>query len=105
MSNAPSIKLIKTKEYEVKQSKYTHVPKLPLRSMIVGPSGCGKAILLQNLILDIYTGCFARIYIWSPSINIDHTWDPVKQYMKMKYSLAKMNKYILTATYPMSLKM
>ena len=51
MSNAPTIKPIKTKEYEVKQSKYSHVPKLPLRSMIVGPSGCGKTILLQNLIL------------------------------------------------------
>ena len=82
MSNAPQIKPIRTKEYEVKQSKYSHVPKLPLRSMVVGPSGCGKTILLQNLILDVYRGCFSRIYIWSPSINIDHTWDPVKEYIE-----------------------
>ena len=82
MPNVPKIEPIKTKEYEVKQSKYEEIPKLPMRSMIVGPSGSGKTILLQNTILDIYKGCFARIYIWSPSIDIDQTWQPVKDYIE-----------------------
>ena len=35
-------------------------------------------MLLTNMILDIYKGCFSRIYIWSPSIEVDSTWKPVK---------------------------
>ena len=49
-----------------------------MRSMSVGPSGSGKTMRLTNMILDIYKGCFSRIYIWSPSIEIDSTWEPVK---------------------------
>ena len=44
----PIIKPIKLKEYEVKQSKYNVASKLPIRSIILGPSGSGKSILLQN---------------------------------------------------------
>ena len=50
--------------------------------MICAPSGGGKTILLQNMILDIYRDCFERIYISSPSIDIDHTWKPVKDYIQ-----------------------
>ena len=78
----PNIKPIKLKEYEVKQSKYKVASKLPMRSIILGPSGSGKSILLQNFILDIYSGCFSRVYIFSPSINVDYqTWEPVKKYL------------------------
>ena len=78
MQNAPDIKPIKIKEYEVKQSKYPHVGKLPIRSLLIGPSGSGKTVLLQNMILDIYHDCFSRIYIFSPSIDVDASWTPVK---------------------------
>ena len=82
MSDIPIIKPIQTKEYETKQSKYNVVSKLPLRSIVLGPSGSGKSILLQNMILDIYRDCFSRIYIFSPSINVDYqTWEPVKKYI------------------------
>ena len=50
--------------------------------MLVGPSGSGKTVLLTNMILDIYKGCFSIIYIWSPSITIDNTWKPVKYYIR-----------------------
>ena len=81
-NKAPTISPIKHIEYECKQSKYgDHVPKLPMHSMILSPSGGGKTILLQNMILDIYRICFDRIYIFSPSIDIDHTWRPVKDYI------------------------
>ena len=78
---APVIKPIKVKEYEFKQSKYKQCGTLPVRSIILGPSSAGKGVLLQNMILDIYRGCFERIYIFSPSINVDHTWLPVKKYI------------------------
>ena len=80
---APKITPIQLKEYNCKQSKYSDVaPKLPMRSMLVGPSGGGKTVLLTNMILDIYRDCFSRVYIWSPSINVDSTWKPVKDYIR-----------------------
>ena len=80
MSNkTPKIEPILTKDFEVKQSKYDVAGKLPIRSVILGPSGSGKAVLLQNMILDVYRDCFSRIYIFSPSIDVDQTWLPVNK--------------------------
>lgn len=78
----PDVKPIDVKEFTVKQSKYNIVGKLPIRSVILGPSGSGKTVLLQNMILDIYRDCFARIYIFSPSIEVDVSWLPVKSYIE-----------------------
>ena len=76
----PIIKPMNAKEYEVKQSKHNVASKLPIRSIILGPSGSGKSILLQNMILDIYKQCFSRVFIFSPSTNVDYqTWQPVKK--------------------------
>ena len=83
----PSIEPIKLKEYEPRRSKYAMVAKLPMRSVLLGPSGSGKTILLVNMILDIYRDCFARIYIWSPSINVDHSWEPVKKYIEKELKI------------------
>ena len=83
----PKIEPIKLKDYTSKQSKYKQCAKLPMRSIVLGPSGSGKTILLQNFILDIYSGCFDKIYIFSPSVNLDHTWQPVKEYIKDKLKI------------------
>ena len=58
---APIIEPYKHITYECKQSKYEQVEKLPFRSLILGPSGAGKGVLLQRLILDVYKDVFARI--------------------------------------------
>ena len=79
----PSLKPIQLKEHICKQGHYGDiVPTLPMRSMLVGPSGSGKIVLLTNMTLGIYKGCFSRIYIWSPSIEVDSTWKPVKDYIR-----------------------
>jgi ABC-type dipeptide/oligopeptide/nickel transport system ATPase component len=85
--NIPKVEPIKIKEYNTKQSKYDVVARLPFRAGIIGPSGCGKTVLLQNMILDIYKGCFERIYIFSPSIDVDQTWEPVKKYIKNELNI------------------
>ena len=72
----------KSAEYEFKQSKYDVAPRIPFSQIIVARSGSGKTILLQNMILDIYRGCFERILIWSSSIHIDSVWLPVKDYIE-----------------------
>lgn len=80
--STPDIKPINLIEYSSKQSKYANVPSLPLRSCIYGPSGSGKSVLLQNMILNIYKGCFERIYIFSPNIHIDSIWYEVKNHIE-----------------------
>jgi carboxylesterase type B len=82
MKEIPEIRPRKIKEFTSKQSRFEHVPKLPMRALIYGPSGSGKSVLLQSMILDIYKGCFERVYIFSPSIHLDHTWHEVKRYVR-----------------------
>ena len=65
MDAVPDIKPIKTKEYDVPESRYIQVGKLPIRAIALGPSGSGKSILLQNMIIDIYKGLFERIFFFT----------------------------------------
>ena len=95
----PDIKPISIKQFETKQSKYDQVQKLPVRGVLLGPSGAGKTVLLQNMILDIYRDCFERVYIFSPSINVDHTWLPVKSYLDNKISLSEDEPSLYYDTY------
>jgi len=81
----PTIEPYASTQYTCKQSKYGDVaPSLPLHGMILSPSGGGKTTLLTNLILDMYRDCFKRMYIWSASITIDDTWQPVKTYIQKR---------------------
>ena len=80
--STPKIEPMKMQDFTCSQSKYEFAAKLPTRSLILAPSGGGKTALLQNMILDIYRDCFSRIYILSPSIDVDMTWEPVKDYLK-----------------------
>ena len=78
----PIVKPYKTKEYAFTQSKYDVAPRIPFSMVITGQSGSGKTVLLSNLILNIYRGCFSRIFIWSSSIDLDPVWTPVKDYVE-----------------------
>ena len=60
------------------QSKY----ELPFRSIVVASLTGGKTVLIQNLILNVYRDCFARIFIFSPSVHNDPTFVEVKKYQK-----------------------
>jgi superfamily II DNA or RNA helicase len=82
MKDEISIKPIKLQEYTCKQSKHDIFPKLPLRGILLAPSGSGKTVLLFNLILNVYRDCFERIYIFSPSVQVDQTWQAVKDYQE-----------------------
>lgn len=94
-NKVPTIKLYRTKEYTFKQSKYDVAPTIPFSMIITGQSGSGKTVVLSNLVLDIYRGCFERIYIWSASINADPVWSPVKHYIEtvLKIDTNKEKKY------------
>jgi hypothetical protein len=86
------IKPIKLQEYTCKQSKHEHVPKNCLRGIILAPSGSGKTCLLVNLILNVYRDCYERIYVFSPSINVDSTWQAVKYYQEKTMKVKETEK-------------
>ena len=45
-------------------------------------SGSGKTLALVDMLIRLYKGCFARIYIFSPSVDVDSAWLPVKKYVE-----------------------
>ena len=74
---------LQTKDFKFKQSKYEDVMRTPFRLLAFGNSGAGKGVVLQNIITKIYDGVFdAGVHVWSPSINVDHSWKPVKEWME-----------------------
>ena len=50
--------------------------------MLAGPSGGGNTLLLINMILDMYKGCFSRICIWQPNLEADNAWKPMTNYTR-----------------------
>ena len=58
------------------------VPLVPCTGIFLGPSKSGKTVALISLILEQYKGVFERIYVFSPSVNIDDGWIPVKKYIE-----------------------
>ena len=73
------IKLFPTPEYTSKQASD---PVVPCTGIFLGPSKSGKTVALISLILEQYKGVFERIYVFSPSVNIDDGWIPVKKYIE-----------------------
>ena len=73
------IKLFPTTEF---CSKQPSDPLVPCTGIFLGPSKSGKTVALVSLILEQYRGVFERIYVFSPSVNIDDGWIPVKKYIE-----------------------
>ena len=76
------VRLFKTPEYSVKQPPDPVVCKPPANGILCAPSASGKTVLLVSMILEQYRGCFERIFIFSPSIEVDSAWQPVKDYIR-----------------------
>ena len=97
--NVPIIEPINVRQFEFKQSKYEHADKLPFRSIVVSASQGGKGILIQNLILKVYRGCFERIYIVSPTAHIDEAYREVIKYIEDELEVNKENEPFLFDEY------
>ena len=37
----------------------------------------------------MYRDCFETVYLYSPSIHVDHTWNPVNKYLDEKMILSE----------------
>ena len=75
------IRLFPTTEYTSKQPSDPVVPQVPCTGIFLGPSKSGKTVALISMIMEQYRGV-EKIYIFSPSINIDDSWAPVKKYIE-----------------------
>ena len=76
------VKLFPSQSYDVKQPRDPAVCRTPSNGILCAPSASGKTVLLVSMILEQYRGCFERVYILSPSIDMDPQWEPVKEYIR-----------------------
>ena len=81
------VKLFPTPEYTSKQPRDGVVPRVPCTGIFLGPSKSGKTVALISAILEQYrtadgSSVFERIYIFSPSIEVDDGWRPVKEFIE-----------------------
>jgi hypothetical protein len=71
------------KKFKTKQPPYKHMEGwLPCRSLLTMPSGGGKQIVMLNLALKFWRGCFSRIWLISPTAFLDSGWKPLEDYIR-----------------------
>ena len=76
------------KTYKTKQPPYAHMEGwTPCRCLLTNPSGGGKGIIMLNLALKLWRGCFSRIYLFSPTADVDHTWGPLENYIRKDFKV------------------
>ena len=74
---------VKSATFTHKQSEFPQLQGvLPMRWCAAGPSGSGKGYVFANMILKHFRGCWARVYIFSPTAVLDKTWDPVRKHLQ-----------------------
>ena len=71
------------KTYKTKQPPYPHMDGwLASRALLSIPSGGGKQIILLNLALKFWRGCFKRIILVSPTCMVDSGWEVLEKYVR-----------------------
>ena len=71
------------KTYKTKQPPYPHMEGwLASRALLSIPSGGGKQIILLNLALKFWRGCFKRIILVSPTCMVDSGWEVLEKYVR-----------------------
>ena len=78
--------------YTCKQSRYSVAAKLPMRSILLAPSNSGKTVVISFMITDIYKSCFSRIYIMSPSVHLDQTYEAIRKYQENTMGVVETEK-------------
>ena len=66
---------------DYKQSRYD-LPKLPMRTMIVGRSAAGKGTLIASMLQDQYRGCWESVYVFASTVHVDPLWLALVEYIR-----------------------
>ena len=56
-----------------KQSRFD-LPRLPMRTMIVGRSAAGKGTLISSMLQEQYADCFEAVHVFASTIEVDPLW-------------------------------
>ena len=71
------------KSWNWKKPSSEIVPQTPgANGCFLAPSGMGKTTTLIALLLGPYSKVFDEVHVFSPSVDIDSAWDPVKDFAK-----------------------
>jgi hypothetical protein len=71
------------KKYATKQPPYPHMDGwLASRCLLTAPSGYGKQVVMLNLALKFWRGCFKRIILVSPTCKVDAGWEVLESYVR-----------------------
>jgi Cdc6-like AAA superfamily ATPase len=73
------LKRIKETEWHYSQPQEPF-PRVPGSGLILGPTGSGKSSLCVQMLLQAYKSVFSRVYVFSPSVDIDDLWEPVRKH-------------------------
>ncbi len=57
-------------------------PKTPGCGIFCAPSGQGKSSQICALIMGPYSKIFEQLHVFSPSVDVDSLWDPVREFAK-----------------------
>jgi hypothetical protein len=76
------IKTHPSEEYKCSQPKAEYAPRCPVRALICAPSYSGKTVFLISAMLDVYRGCFQRIFVFSPTVFVDPQWRALFDYQR-----------------------
>ena len=55
-------------------------PRVPGSGLALGPTGSGKTSTIVSMLLGPYRSVFSRVYVFSPSVDIDSLWDEWRRY-------------------------
>ena len=96
-------------EYHSDRSRHEHLPSVPLRAVIAGPSGCGKNLLIVTMITDLYKrndgkSVFKRIFVFSPSVHADPAWLPVKKFVEEDLKVPREEQWAWDTYNPLALE-
>ena len=67
-------------EWQYKQSRFDHLPKIPFRTLVSGKSASGKGVLMVNAVTDFYRKCFKRIFVFASTVEVDSTFKAIEHY-------------------------
>ena len=70
----------KTWKFRTPPEPYPQTPGC--NGVFLSPSGGGKTTTLIAMLLGPYKKVFDEIHIYSPSVEIDSAWDPVREFAK-----------------------
>ena len=82
------------KTYKTKQPPYPHMEGwLASRAILSIPSGGGKQIIMLNLALKFWRGCFSRIILVSPTCGVDSGWKVLEDYVRNDLQVPENEKW------------